>query len=229
MNQCIINVGIGKWYPQGTARLLASLQPYGSQFKCMTWVNKLPPESPTHAAHPYAFKPYAFQAAMNAGQRLILWCDSSVFAVKNPQPVFDAILRDGYYFRQNGFYCGQWMTDRSLEIMGISRDEAMTMLDFSGACIGIDTHNKASMQWFANWIQHATTGAFVGDWTNNRQQCSADPRCQGHRHDQVIGSVLFNQMGFHFNEDDLYQYPPQGWPNCTERLRPNIVFVNQGM
>lgn len=225
--QCVIvNFGMGGGYPRGTARLLESLQPYG--FPTLTWVNQYPPGSPTHKEHPYAFKCYAFQAARQAGYRYVHWCDSSLYAVKSPQAVFEAIARDGYYFRENGWNCGQWMTDESLAIMHLDRDTAAKMPDFTGCCMGLDFEHPQAQAWFAEWFRHATSGAFRGDWRNDRQQCSRDPRCLGHRHDQVIGSVIFNRMGLKFNQDDLFQYAPNGWPNCPEPLRPNIVFINRG-
>ena len=227
--QCIINVGFGGGYSRGTARLINSITKYPDRADCMTWVNSLPSHSPRHADHPYGFKPYAFKAAIEAGHRYVLWCDSSVWAVNDPQPVFDTIRSVGWYFIPAGWHCGQWTTDKSLELLGISRDEAMTMPDFCGSCMGIDTQNEISAKWFEKWLFHAKSGAFSGDWKNDRHQCSRDPRCLGHRHDQVIGSILMNQAGMTFNDQDLFQYPPQGWPGCAEKLHhEGMIFLNQG-
>lgn len=220
---CIVNVGTGARFVRGTTRLLKSVRSYG--FPVLTWTNGYPPGSPTHQEQPYAFKCYAMKAARDAGYRYVLWWDSAIVAVKSPQPFFDAIKRDGYYFRENGWNCGQWMTDRSLEIMGLSRDEALKMPDFVGACIGVDFEHSQAVTWFEEWFKHAMTGAFQGPTTNVGNCCSCDPRCLGHRHDQVVGSVIFNRLGLKFNQDDLFSYVPNSWPNCEEKLRPSIVGV----
>jgi hypothetical protein len=221
--QCVINVGTGR-YVKGTDRLAQSLKPYGTHI--ISWKNNLPPNSPTHNEHPYAFKAYAFKFAREAGHRLVLWCDSAVIAIKNPQRVFDAIKRDGYFFHANGWSCGQWTTDESLKIMGLTRDQVMPMPDFTGCCMGIDMSNKIALEWFDKWFYHSTSGAFIGDWKNNKQQCSKDPRCLGHRHDQVIGSIIFNQLKMKFNDEGLFQYPPSDW--SKEPLRESSIFINKG-
>ena len=38
-------------------------------------------------------------------------------------------------------------------------------------------------------------GIFKGAWTNDNNSESADPRCKGHRHDMVCGSIIANQLG----------------------------------
>ena len=226
--QCIVNVAVDQArYSRGTARLWKSLSPWNSTAAFMSWDMGLPRGSPRHQDHPYGFKPYAVAAARDAGHRYVLWLDSAIVLIKDPQKIFDAIRRDGYYFRANGWGCGQWMTDRSLEIMKLTRDEAMLMPDFVGSCMGFDLQNPAVAAWFDEWYRHATDGAFQGDWKNDRHQCSGDPRCLGHRHDQVIGSVLFNRAGFKFNEEDLFSYGSLD-EIARNALRPTIVAVNSG-
>ena len=221
MNECsIVNVGISQWYERGSQRLARSLEPYvGADL--LTW-DELPSGSPPHAAVPYAFKPWAMLVARARGHRYVLWCDSAVWAIRSPMPIFDAIARDGYFITENGFRCGEWITDAALQLMGLTRDGAFEIPDYSGCCFGLDMVSDIGREFFTQYLKRAQDGSFCGDWKNDRGQCSADPRCKGHRHDQVVGSIIAHRLGMKFNREKLFRY-------YVPEPEPSVCLLAQGM
>jgi hypothetical protein len=90
MNTCIVSAGVGKWYPQGVARLERSLVYHGYAGDMMLYTD-LPPGSPTHEQMPYGMKLAALKSAVDLGYERILWLDASIVCIRHPKDMFDAI------------------------------------------------------------------------------------------------------------------------------------------
>lgn len=227
--QCVISVG-NRWpYIHLLKRLVSSLEPY-KQIDRMTW-NDLPPGSKPHAEQNYGFKCQAFRQARNWGHRYVLWCDSTMQAVADPQPIFDAIKRDGYFLLANpgGWKAGEWISDKALAIIESDRDEWMDWPDGATYCFGLDFEHEQASRWFEEWCHYAELGAFTGPWENHRLECSPDPRCRGHRHDQVLAAVLARRYHWEFNAEQLVQPSPPDWPTGASTLWPTAVLVHGGL
>lgn len=227
MSRCVVSVATGSksHYYVWQKRLWSSLADVGFTGDRMFWNKELPPGSPTHAESPYAFKPAAFLAAREAGHKQILWCDSAVWARRPLDPAFDLLERQGFLFFYNGYLCGNWITDAALEKQGLTRDEAMEIPDFTGCCMGLDLNHPLGAEFLARWHEASIDGvSFVGDWTNERKQCSTDPRCRGHRHDQVIGSIIAHRMGMtpvHGGPGGMFSY----WRDDLESNEPGLESI----
>jgi hypothetical protein len=77
----------------------------------------------------------------------------------------------------------------------------MNIPDFTACCMGLDLRQQRPAEFFTRWFAAAQDGvSFLGDWNNERGQCSPDRRCLGHRHDQVIGSIIAHQMGMELTD-----------------------------
>jgi hypothetical protein len=226
--QCVISVGSRDHYVLCIDRLARSLHPWTEHTDVLLWKWQYPEGSPPHSEFQHRYKCFAFQAAVAAGYRRILWCDSVVQAVQHPQPVFDLIARDGFFMRNTGNPCGAWTSDRCLEIMGLSRDEAMGIPEGSGACFGVDVGNPVGKRWLDEWCHYAALGAFNGPWDNQGNKCSTDPRCRGHRHDQSVGSILANRLGLKLDESHLFQPAPDGWPYGEVDVHPEARLIHGG-
>jgi len=237
----IINFGKGAWYPRGSARLRQSLMDVRYPGHVYGWSDENALNCPPHEKVPYAFKVAAFHAAARAGHKLILWCDSAVFAIKPVDPIFEQIERDGYIFFASGFYCGQWTSDICLQQMKVTREDAWKMPMYMACCMGLDLTKPRSQDFLARLTEHAMDWkCFPGDWRNDRGQVSKDPRCEGHRHDQSVGSILSNQMGmvphtighdtfFHYYNNAAgipYRY---GQANDMTGIKESVLFLTQGM
>jgi hypothetical protein len=208
MRNTVISVATGPThYREFLERQHQSLRRVEFAGAIMHWTGVYPTYSPTHQEIPYAFKPWAFVAAGNADQDCVLWCDASVWARRSLAPVFAEIERSGHVFFANGFNVGQWCTDAALKAHGLTRDQAMEIPDLTGCCMGLNLADHRGRAFLSEWLDAAKDGvSFIGDWKNDRGQCSADPRCQGHRHDQVIASIIAWRIGI-----PLRNAGPGGW------------------
>jgi hypothetical protein len=216
----IISCGVDFWHPKGIARLEESLENVewnGS--KCL-W-NDIWPNDHYDTRCPYNVKPAAFEEAIRANYKNILWVDSSVWAVQNPQPLFDVINRDGYFFLNNGANLAQTVNDKCLDYFKINRDEAEGMTECASGILGVNTEHEDGISFIRQWIKAGKDGAYSGSRLHDNQ--SEDPRFLYHRQDQSAASCIINLMGLKLTEwGGLCSYEPG---NCNERT----VFTLQGM
>ncbi len=240
--RCVVNFAKAApwpnaWYPAGQKRLQRSLQDVGWKDGALFFNNELQVNSPSHNVAPYAFKMGCLNEAVKQGYTTLLWADASVFAIKPIEPIFEHIEHHGHIFFMAGFNCAQWTNDRALDILGVTRDEAEKMPMYMALCFGLDLRKDRSRIFLERLSHYAlNTDALRGSWENGRQTESRDPRCQGHRHDQSVGSILAAQMGmelssghdtfFQYYGPNLFQY---GKPNPMEAIRENVVLLAQGM
>lgn len=234
---CIINFAKGHWYPRGQSRLIQSLKDTGYSGDLYAWNDERNLSVPPHEMMPYAFKIGAFNHVADLGHRLILWCDAAVFAIKNVQPIFDHIEKHGHILFHSGFNCAQWTSDACLKQCAVSRDAAEKMPMYMACCMGLNLDHPRSMEFLRRLTERALDGiSLPGAWRNDAHQVSQDPRCQGHRHDQSIGSIMAAQQGmditiahetyFAYYGNGVYQY---GSKNSMEGVKDSVVMLTQGM
>lgn len=170
--------------------------------------------APRHEDNPYAFKVYAFEQAMKRGYTQILWLDSSVYAIKNIQPAFDLIERNGYLMQEAGHFVGNWCNERTLRYWELDRQQAMKMPMYGNAgMLGLDVANPIAMAFFRLWKKSMLDGQFKGSW-------------EDHRHDMTNGSIIANLLGMKYQPGDtLLQYAAPEDPV----LNDSIIFKAQGL
>jgi len=222
---CIINYASGSWYPRGQDRLVKSLCDVGNgDIPCFAWKNHEELGCPPHVEVPYAFKPYALEHARNMGYELALWCDASVWAVKNIQPVFDYLSEHSHLFFYNA-NIGRFTSDACLQGFNLSRDEAMNMNMLMGICMGFNLTAPVTQEFLRQWLEKSKDGfSFPGTWNNVEQQVSTDPRCVGHRHDQSVASIIAHnlKMKLVVDSETCFTYYIPKMPDC-------VVLTAQGM
>lgn len=208
-------VAISGWYPRGVARLINEFHHVSFGYEIQAWINTLPPGAHTLIEGGkdytgYAAKPFALQAAMEAGANIAILMDAAFYPIRNIGPLVEHINKTGYYLCKNGFSIGQWANDRTLDHFGLSRDEAMQMDEASSYCVGMNFNLERTRTMIQHWCDlvdlfpgpHTNTGA-TGEpsqlareaGARNPGFCSADPRCHGHRHDQTVLSILAHRYG----------------------------------
>ena len=192
--KAIINFASGR-YIKGQDRLSESLLKVGFDGTFLSWTKEQSIGAPLHKDNPYGFKIYAFDQAIKAGYKKILWVDASIWAIKPLDPIWDCVDKLGYMKQYAGHLCGTWANDRCLEYFGITRDEAMEMeMHANGGFFALDFDTDIAQQFFLRWRQSMLDGIFKGSWNNDNNCESTDPRCKGHRHDMVCGSIIANQL-----------------------------------
>jgi hypothetical protein len=219
INAVIINAAIGSWYPVGQKRLIRSLIEHGWNWDIMTWKDW--PNSHFDKSCNYNVKAAAFQEAIENDYTHILWLDSSVWAIKDPNPIMDIINEDGYYFWANGYNCAQECSDKCLEYFGVTRDEAEKMPVASTSMFGVNISNPIGKEFIERWIQSALDGVFHGSRFHDNQ--SQDSRFLWHRQDQSAASIILNQLGCKIHDPGQYSsyYQPV--------LPESVLFTMRGM
>lgn len=184
----IINASVGGgWYGAGTNRLIKSLNRVGWAGDVLTWIDKWPNDNFDKSCN-YNVKAAAFQEAINLGYTHILWCDSSVWALNDPMPIFDIINETGFFFWSSGYNCAQTCNDNILNYFFKTRDEVESWPDVATGIFGINTKISKGMEFIHGWINACHDGVFKGSRLHDNQ--SADPRFLFHRQDQSAASLL---------------------------------------
>ncbi len=215
-------------YAKGIARLSDSLRDnFNGDF--LGWIGEGSLGCKPHLKDNYSFKIKAMDKAIDLGYRYILWLDASCFAIKNVDPLFELIKRDGILMQNSGHNLGTWTNDKTLDYFGISRDEAMNMPMFGNAgMFGIDMQNPLGIGFYKMYRLSMLNGMFNGAWTNIAKTESQDIRCQGHRHDNSCGSAIANLMhitDLYHAGDKLLQYGGEK----DKVLNQTIIIKAQGL
>lgn len=206
----IISAGIGGWYSAGIDRLQRSLIFHGCAADIMFYKDVLPPNSPTHAENPYAFKIYAFMEAIRRGYKVIMWLDCSFWAVKNPHHLFDIIYDNGVFAFRSGYNCAQTCPDNLLAEMGVTRDEAENLPEIATGMVGLNIDNPNGKAVFDIWADLCFRGFFKNDRHHNPVE-SADARFLHSRQDQSAFSMAVHKVGLDINYTDYVAYYGSGY------------------
>ena len=129
MKHCIVNFSDNRFI-KGQDRLRESLiSNYQGDFISFNDFSQV--GSKTHLEVPYQFKVFAINKVREMGYDIVLYCDASMYAIKNTTPIIDYINENGYlleYCRnfQTGkiWTAAQFSTDLCLSEFNITRDEA---------------------------------------------------------------------------------------------------------
>lgn len=224
MKHCIVNFS-DYAFLKGQERLIKSLKDFNYQGDIITFNSFEQVGSKSHQEVPYQFKVYAIEKARQMGYDVVLYCDASLFAVKDAMPVIYHIIDKGYLMEFCGFSAGQWSTDICLKEFGLTRDEAMNVPMHSAGFTGINFQNQLANEFFNKWLKSAQEEiSFQGAWNNLQKQCSQDERCLGHRHDQTTASIIAHQIGMERINPYFMQYKREGVP-----LKEETIFYCQGI
>lgn len=206
---CLISVGIGGWYAAGVERLERSVIFNGFGGDILSWKNEYPPNSFNHTDNPYAFKVFAFQEAFNRGYKVVLFCDASLYAIKDPMPIFDYVNDNGLYFFKSGYPISATATDNLLNYSGLIRENLVDVPEFATGCVGINISNPNGSKFFERWKQMMYDGMFKGSRTHDTND-SAHPLFKFSRQDQSAASIALHELGIKTsgeNENWCSYYP----------------------
>ena len=181
--------------------------------------------APKHADNNYAFKVYAIEKIRNIGYTQVLWLDASIFAVSSVEPIFNLIKRHGHFAEDSGNNCGNWCNDRSLEYVGISRDEAMEVTMISSGVLGFNFNNETTNKFFESWKQSMLNGMFIGRWDNQLKTESQDERCMGHRHDQSLASLYLDKYNMWISKGNTKLV----YATAEQEVADSVVFKAHGI
>jgi hypothetical protein len=240
MKTIVTAVGIGAWYPRGIARLKESLEKFNPEVETLFFVDEYPPGAPGPVIQdgydygPYCAKPFALQAALDAGADTAILIDAAFYAVRSIQPLVDYIADTGYYLCNNGFTVGQWCSDRAAKEMGFARDYLLDLPEASSYCVGVSGKDPQARAMARAWVRYAKNGnVFPGPHTalhcegRNKGFVSFDVRVLGHRHDQTaLNFAAYLHGRTKFVDRPWFTSYKAGFGGHTDKT---TVFENEGM
>lgn len=218
MKIAFINAGIGKWYSTGSERLHGSLVQHGFQGDIITWVDQWP--NPKYPRNPiYNVKAAAFDEAISRGYQIIIWGDSSITALKNPNHFVNVVAENGYWIGQSGYRASQTSTDHQLEYFGVTRDWADSVNDCATGLFGVNMDNPKAAEFITTWVKAGREGGFNGSRKHDKQ--SNDRRFLFGRQDQAAASIILGKLGmklglfqdfvqFKWDKGDHYTFKCEG-------------------
>jgi len=224
MKHCIVNFSDYK-FKKGQERLHKSLLDKCYQGDIILFNEFEEVGSKPHYEVPYQFKVFAIEKARQMGYDVVLYCDASIWAIKDVMPVIQYIIKKGYLLEYCGFNVGQFSTDLCLSDFNITRDESMNIPLHSAGFTGLNFKNELATKFFNKWFQSAKEEiSFKGDWNNNSKQCSQDKRCLGHRHDQTTASIIASELKMERINPHFMQYAYDGI-----EIKENTIFNCRGI
>lgn len=181
----------GSPYPAGQKRLLNSLVHHGFRHDVLAFQDW--PNDSFDKECGYNIKAAAFYEAVEMGYTRILWVDSSVWAIRDIEPIFDHINMNGWFFWNNGFNAAITSDDNALEYFGRTRDQAEQIPDITTAIFGLHLENDKAWSFYTKWIETASRGM----WATPRDHGggSTDPRFQFDRQDQSCATIIAHDLG----------------------------------
>ena len=187
MKKAIVNyITPNAWHPHGQARLAKSLKRVKFDGDIILF-NPSNLRSSSHHTTPYAFKFYALKELQRRKYDLVLWVDASFWAIRPVNNLFAFIEQKKIAVQACEFSLGQYSSDDSLKRLKVTRNDAFTMLMYSGGLVGLDLRDNKAKAFLNTMFEFAKEGScFRGSWTNRKQEVSKDKRVKGHRHDMVV-------------------------------------------
>jgi hypothetical protein len=145
-----------------------------------------------HKNSPYCFKLKILMDIIGTrGYSRVVWADSAVYVVKDPQPFFDLLDDNPVLFLYGGDQLVQYVNEATLRQADVERkDLAAAKAELiSGSLFGFDFEQEVARKFLEEWRWYETKGYFKA----NGQK--PDGTFVTHRHDEAVASVLLHKMG----------------------------------
>jgi hypothetical protein len=220
---CIVSVGVTgrESYAIKAAKLKKDVENLG--YSNFIWIDAYPPNSPSHHQINFAFKAHAIQYALSQGYKKILWLDSVAVPIKKMDKINSILDTTGYFFVDEGFDVGSWCKDEALPYLNITRENSFNIPQVAGKHFGLNFNFKQSHDFFSQYFLYATVHGekvFHGSTSNTNNAISNDNRVRGHRHDQIVASVICHNMKFSISSQEMIC-----WAN-SENWTKNLIDKN---
>lgn len=220
MKRFVVNVSTGR-YVGGARRLQSAVTQFSPDTAVLSWLDEMPPGSPSHRDIPYGFKAHAMNQAVKAGADAVLWADASILPIRMLDGLWTQIERDGYWICRNGWMNSEWTCDAAYTDLGVTREENARIPHVVATSFGVSMKHETGKRIFDEYLRLAQTRAFCGPWMNSKHADYAsmliNGRCapcgpanvRGHRHDQTALSLI-------------------AWRNACTLTDPPQVFAYRG-
>lgn len=199
----IINLSTKK-YEKGQLRLRGSLEDK-TDADILFYSKESEVGARSHRESMYGFKPKAFQQAWIMGYRKIVWLDASIVAIKDLNPIFEAIEKDGYFFQDSGWMNSRWTPQHVKDYFGTDEGKMI-----SSGVVGLNLENQMAINFLYLWLKAMGAGMFNG---------SHDV----YRHDQSCASLIIQNLGLKITDNNTF------WNYGKEPMHDGIVALADGI
>jgi hypothetical protein len=212
----LVSVAFGEPYVTLQRRLSATCEKYDMPYRI--W-QKEPDGSRPHRKSPYGFKLYAIQQAIKEGHKKIIWADSAVYIVKDPNPFVELLKDNEVLFLIGGDRLFEYVNDKTLNEFNYTRTCIGTKkLELvSGSLFAFDFNSDLACRFFEDWLSFEKRGFFLPDG----QQ--ADGIFREHRNDEAVASLLLDFYGI--RPLNAYEYFQGGGPNVMFRANKDVSDI----
>ncbi len=222
MSRAIVTVGVSSTRVFGPyhERSQRTLEKFSCADEILRWSNDWPSGGASHAEINYGFKVRAMEVAKARGFSSILWLDVSCYAVAPLEPLWQEIEHEGHFLAgqpsldpSTGFVSpdhqgpfdnlGEWSSDLTLETFKLTRDAAFRVPLLCGCCVGLSLKSARSSLFLQQLVGFAVPEHFNGTHKSGilgtcggtaSRPVSTDPRCKGHRSDEVYMALLAREL-----------------------------------
>jgi hypothetical protein len=151
----------------------------------------------------------------------LLWCDASILPIRDLEPIWYRLERDGFWISNNGWTNAQWTADSAYPdlfnwsvggepnpSLGDMRAINRNIPHAVATAFGLNIHHPTGAAILAEYYRLASeTKAFCGPWKNTPETPCGPPEVLGHRHDQTALSVLAWRNGCALtNPPEIFAY-----------------------
>ena len=168
-----------------------------------------------HADMPYQFKPYAVWEAYELGYKKILWCDSTIRLLNNPNQLWEKCSELGVLAWDNlGHPLAPYISDYSIKQLG--SPDVSQMKQIMACCIMFDFDNPKTEAIVEDWIDGSLNNSF-----HPSTEGSTRSDYKGNKHDQAYLSALMYKYDI-----PIQDYGELAYPHYTP-IKP--YFLNWGV
>jgi hypothetical protein len=167
-----------------------------------------------HADMPYQFKPFAVWEAYEEGYNQVLWCDSTMRIIKNPEPLWNQCKELGVLAWDNeGHPLRNWISDYAVKQLG--SPDISNMKQIMACCIMFDFTNPKTLPLVEDWIDGSLNNSFHPTTNGSSREGFKD-----NRHDQAYLSALLYKYDI-----PIQPYGGLAYPHYTPG---DTYFLNWG-
>lgn len=168
-------------------------------------------QSAPHSEIQHQFKAFAIQAVRELGYTQVMWCDSPVRIVKNPEKFFGLAEELGAvtFDAEPGATESIWTSDKCLEVLGCSPEYARTFNQCSSGVMLFDFSNKRGCAIFDEFAKYCLSKEAL-----DMKGGSDRVEFMAHRSDQSIISYVMRKY-------NMYNLPWGSYMHRNSFLKKN--------
>jgi hypothetical protein len=156
------------------------------------------PNYPLPKVMEYGFKAACINEAMDHGADIAIWSDSNMVLLKSFEELVQVILENPVFLMKNAWNVGQWSTPESLTLAGLTRQEAYSIPTVVSGFFAIDLRQERSFA--EEFILHCQNPKILNGPRTIKSPDSRVNDYYGHRHDQIILSIMAHKRGIKLTE-----------------------------